>query len=1189
MQVNSDFFENKHRPYYILAPAYSRQSTGVRVLHLLCHYLNKLGEEAYVLSTQTNPSLRTPLLTQDIVNQHKLSNRSPIAIYPEVLHGNIFGASSVVRYILNHPGLLGGPVDFDKNDMMVFWHEDYVDFSKYADPKYIFIPSIDTTLFNNKNNPHDGFREKKLIFPGRYKQAQQELPELFKDATVITYDWPSSHEDLAALLRRAKVLYTFANSAIISEALLCGCPVVIIETIFTKKPEERAGIAKGTALPGTTYEDSPEAIERAREKLLEYQQSYHQHALELVSQLQNFVVESQSLPRGNVDDIIFPVFQTAATDLVCPEQKAYENWREIHKLKPCQAAIHAERMVKAWHGQPQFLIVMPLTADRMGEAVKSLSSIALQMYKQWQLIFVADFDPPSEELLQSEVLGWLRIDDVDDVAQLTQSYTALRDALSFDWMVIFPPGTELESNAFLSIGDYAFSHPEWQAIYCDSDEVDNRGSYKNPAFKPDFSIDFLRGYNYIGQSVWFRREALLQTNGMSNCPGADGYDALLKIHDGVGGKSIGHISNVLVHLPEKILDGEKNVIGMKRALQEHFSRLQINAEVVSAKLPSTHEITYLNNKSPSISIVVADAQDNISLSPCIDAILENSIDGNLEIIAVSNTESLLPSAVNKVRCDVDHTLQNRFQLGAEVATGDYLLFLDSRIELIQKNTLTRLLGLASRVDVGAVAMRLLQPDHEHIWQGPYLLGLNIGEAAIFQGERIETAGYLNMLQVENNPGAVSIEGLMIGRELYEKIGGINSMLPSVEAVSIDLCYRISDAGQLIVWTPFVSALRHEFSSIKRLEFNVSDMLVIDSALHAEKRIDPFHNRNLRLNQNSPFEVDDVFSPEWDTSFHDRPRVLILGSDSCSEADDMQNSMMHLEDDGVIQLSCIKYEHRLPTWAELERISPDIILMSDRFDNETLDFQFRLRSLRPDILSILVLSRLGNMLNKRYDSAQLKARLLSMSRVVVSCEGIREALRDFPHEIVVIDRALNEDKWTRLDNIQRSGTKIRVGWVGSENEVDDFDLIKECVAGIAGDVEWIVLGYCPDHLREYVSEYYQFDLSRDDFSRKLASLSLDLGVIPKANVDVCDSNVFMRVLEYGALGISVICSAGLSSVLEKLPVAFSANTGEEWVSKILRRAHNREVIEHEADELRQSVHNNHLLLNRLPLWRAVMDL
>ena len=89
-------FSPPRRPYYIDAPAYRRTSAGIRVMHLLCHALNSIGEEAYVYPTETNPTLNTPLVTPEISARHKAAGREPIVIYPEVVPGNPRRAASVV-------------------------------------------------------------------------------------------------------------------------------------------------------------------------------------------------------------------------------------------------------------------------------------------------------------------------------------------------------------------------------------------------------------------------------------------------------------------------------------------------------------------------------------------------------------------------------------------------------------------------------------------------------------------------------------------------------------------------------------------------------------------------------------------------------------------------------------------------------------------------------------------------------------------------------------------------------------------------------------------------------------------------------------------------------------------------------------------------------------------------------------
>lgn len=75
------------RPYYIVAPAYRHNSAGIRVMHMLCHLLNRCGQDAYLYSSTTNPMWHTPLLTNELRQQHEQAGRQPIVVYPEVVSG----------------------------------------------------------------------------------------------------------------------------------------------------------------------------------------------------------------------------------------------------------------------------------------------------------------------------------------------------------------------------------------------------------------------------------------------------------------------------------------------------------------------------------------------------------------------------------------------------------------------------------------------------------------------------------------------------------------------------------------------------------------------------------------------------------------------------------------------------------------------------------------------------------------------------------------------------------------------------------------------------------------------------------------------------------------------------------------------------------------------------------------------
>ena len=148
-------------PYYIVTPRYIRTSAGVKALHLLCHSLNRVGQEAHLViypawvnSDVVNPGLLTPLLTMAAIDRHKASGVSPIVVYPETVRGNPLGVGTIVRYLLNFPGLLGGEKAYPAQDM-VFGYSRTLAAAGGAPEQVLFIPASDATIFTPPAEPRE--------------------------------------------------------------------------------------------------------------------------------------------------------------------------------------------------------------------------------------------------------------------------------------------------------------------------------------------------------------------------------------------------------------------------------------------------------------------------------------------------------------------------------------------------------------------------------------------------------------------------------------------------------------------------------------------------------------------------------------------------------------------------------------------------------------------------------------------------------------------------------------------------------------------------------------------------------------------------------------------------------------------------------------------------------------------------
>ena len=295
-----NIFGDKRNPYYIWAPRWIDVSAGVRCIHYLCHSLNVLGYSAYLVFFEksekvprVNPRLRTPILTQEIVDAHRDDGMTPIIVYPEDVIGNPLNGSFVVRFLWNFVGALGGPQEFDEDEFMLAFSEVIAaDYASRTDirPRVLFVPPIDPTEIT----PNFEKKPFQLIYAGKYRSFVGKphkvggLPsvEIFRSGPRM-----QSREQVKKLLSDASVLYSFENSSIVTEAILSGTPAGFIPNKFLGKVIAQKELGMG----GTFVGDSPDAIELARQSLQDGIDAYHRTVEGFERNLRDFAEETQFL------------------------------------------------------------------------------------------------------------------------------------------------------------------------------------------------------------------------------------------------------------------------------------------------------------------------------------------------------------------------------------------------------------------------------------------------------------------------------------------------------------------------------------------------------------------------------------------------------------------------------------------------------------------------------------------------------------------------------------------------------------------------------------------------------------------------------------------------------------------------------------------------------------------------------
>jgi len=255
---------NQRRPYYVYAPPYTRMSGGYRALHMLCHALNRKGQNAFIYNRPEiphgfpgfNPDLLAQRLTQEFINQHFEQGRTPIVIYPEGINANPMGADVVVRFIMNFPGLIGKKTAFPEEDIK-FGYSKELAIAGGQPENVLYIPTSDPTIFYPP--PPGTKRSGKYFYAHKYLTLHNgKLFPQTEGCTEISRE--ISQQEMADLFRSAELLYCYENTAVAGEATMCGCPAVYLPNEFLVDKIARNELS----MDGYAWGDLPSEVMRAK-------------------------------------------------------------------------------------------------------------------------------------------------------------------------------------------------------------------------------------------------------------------------------------------------------------------------------------------------------------------------------------------------------------------------------------------------------------------------------------------------------------------------------------------------------------------------------------------------------------------------------------------------------------------------------------------------------------------------------------------------------------------------------------------------------------------------------------------------------------------------------------------------------------------------------------------------------------
>jgi ADP-heptose:LPS heptosyltransferase/GT2 family glycosyltransferase len=492
----------------------------------------------------------------------------------------------------------------------------------------------------------------------------------------------------------------------------------------------------------------------------------------------------------------------------------------------------------------------------------TLDTLRLLAFADWSVLMLAEDD---------EVASSMRDAVAEMVPHLADRFTVVSASDTQRWnapvsdrpdadatlYALLVAGDELGADMLLELAVAGGMHRDADMLYCDEIRPSPVTGEREPFLKPDFSPDLLYSMNYLGRA-WVVTAALLARTGVTPADlQVNGeYDLVLRCVEQAA--RVHHVRKILHRRCASEVDDS---IREQTALRGMLARRGVVGEVLASAIPGTWRMKRAVNASGRVSIIIPTCGAHGYIKTCVESLRARTAYTNYEIICIDNIpagESVLKAWLGE-NADKIVDIPDAFNWSAfnnraaEVADGEFLLFLNDDMEVAQEDWLDAMVEHAQRPEVGITGAQLLYPDGKVQHAGMFLANNGVGRHA-FRFAASNDPGYFGLALTQRNVIAVTGACLLVRRETFDKLGRFDEAHQIVNN-DLDFCLRAHRAGLLTVFTPYATLIHHELASRARMRdvFDLTHFNAAWKSLFAAG--DPYFNPRL-LRHADDYRPDD---------------------------------------------------------------------------------------------------------------------------------------------------------------------------------------------------------------------------------------------------------------------------------------------------------------------------------------------
>lgn len=391
------------------------------------------------------------------------------------------------------------------------------------------------------------------------------------------------------------------------------------------------------------------------------------------------------------------------------------------------------------------------------------------------------------------------------------------------WLLPIMPGDRIACGAAATYRGAMTGEPDG-IIYADDDALDHKGWRHAPHFKPQWNTPLFAHFDFMtGACI-----VAATPDDLTAAGDAPGWAERLVARVAQSGPPPRHVAQVLHHRHRR------------PAPRVPAAPLALAAELppVSVVIPTRNRVDLLRTCLDGLA--AADYPD-------VEAIIVDNGSDDPETLSYL---AALPAGRYKVIRDDGpfnfSALNNRAVAGAR---GHLLCLLNNDVEMIDRNWLATMATSALRDDVGAVGARLLYPDGR-VQHAGVVIGVGNAAGHAHRFLRPDEEGYFHRHSLPHFVSAVTAACLVVARERFLAVGGLDETRYAVAFNDVDLCLRLNQRGWQSFYDPRATLIHHESVSrgfdrdpVGAARF-AGELAALKAQWRTDEVVDPWHHPQL---------------------------------------------------------------------------------------------------------------------------------------------------------------------------------------------------------------------------------------------------------------------------------------------------------------------------------------------------------